>query len=406
MVALVDNNGSDSDFPAYTVQSGEPDNPITVRNFPCERPVFDMRSVSTPGNTMSVIVYAKSYWVIQGFEIIGGMVWLDYGPGANLTHDITIRRNNIHDVTAPGGINPGLIYIGRGGNPGGGPYNIYIMENKLHKIFDEDYPGIWDGIRDYIHYGAVTVQSRENYLGMEGGGNGFIQITGNEIFECPMALFFKNPMEGPIIVSHNVIHDVDIMGPFNASNISFVRNLVYDVDTGWFAGTDDDPAEIIPICGQDHVVEYNTFVGLDSIIEMGAGHGHSINNNIFFGLTGSASSTQWGTPAYLAQNRTLYDSVDPADSVLQDITSDNNCFISPHEEFLFVRRIVNVAEVGFNNPVTDFWTPIEAQAMFGYDLNSVFIQEDSEDAIFVNPAEHDYQLLNPGVCPGMGYLAE
>jgi len=142
-------------------------------------------------------------------------------------------------------------------------------------------------------------------------------------------------------------------------------------------------------------IEYNTFVGLNTLMGIVSGVNHNINNNIIFGLNGRKEGAVWDTPAYIAKGVEYPDDANPANSILQTITSDNNCFISPYQDFLFVQRHVGSA--------IEFYTCEEAKPVFGYDINSKFIYESDPKAIFVDPDKADYNLIDNSICPKMGY---
>jgi hypothetical protein len=401
MIAIHDFSGWASNTPAYNVQSGEEGRPVTVRNFPGELPVLDVNDFTQ----RAVVGSLKAHWVIQGFEIVGGNVNLSGGTDEEQTHDFTIRGNNIHDLTLDGGDNPGLVRIDRGDI--GGPYNIFIIGNEIHGIYDWEYPEQWDGVPDMQHFGAVTTLSRENYFGFDGGGTGYIRIEGNTIYHCPQAFFFKNPMAGPVEILDNVIHEVGSIGNMGAANVQMTGNLVYDVRSGWWAvgneGYEDE--RLHAIAGQDAVITYNTFVGLDGLLGVRCGTGHTITNNIFFGLTGMTGGANWDTPAYIKKTETFFDALAPADSILQQITSNSNCFITPGADFQFAARYLP-PEVTGTDWLVEHWNYEDASSTFGFDPDSTVIVESDPSVIFTDPAGSDYSLIDPSACPDMGVYAE
>ncbi len=90
--------------PKYTIPNGTAGNPITVKAYPGENPVFDRGAQQGTGVNIS----EKWYWVIDGFEMKGEVIYIWGGlTTARNTHDITIRNNEIHSVAATGGNNPG-----------------------------------------------------------------------------------------------------------------------------------------------------------------------------------------------------------------------------------------------------------------------------------------------------------
>ena len=157
------------------------------------------------------------------------------------------------------------------------------------------------------------------------------------------------------------------------------------------------------LAGQDAVIEYNTFVHLDGLFGIRCGTGHEVHNNIFFGLTGETTGAGWDTPSYVAKSETYHDSLDPADSILQQITSDNNCFVTPSTDFQAAARYLP-PEVTGADWLVEHYNRADALATFGFDPNSVVIIESDPAAFFTDPAAGDYSLLDPSRCPGMGHL--
>jgi hypothetical protein len=408
-ISIKDFSGWASNHPAYSIASGAENNPITVRNYPGETPILDLTDQrfdpGFPPNgevfKRAVTVGLKAYWVIEGFEIMGGIVNVEGGTQSAQTHDITIKNNNIHDIACDGGDNPGIVRIDRG--DWGGPYNIFIHGNKLHGIYDWEQPNQWDGVIDAQHFGAVTMLSRQSYLGFEGGGTGYIEIKNNEIYEVPQAFFFKNCTAGPVLIENNIIHDCGSLGTIVASNMHFVRNLSYNVDRGFRAmgnnsdGIMNDP-RLVAIAGQNATVEYNTFVGLDLLMSLWTGTGHTIRNNIFCGLNSRVQGANWDTPAYISKSEVYTDAENVAESLLQQVTSNNNCFISPHSDFQFASRYMPSG--------VEHYTYTQARNIFGFDPDSLIIIRSDPQSIFVDAAQSNFHLQDPSICPNMGYYAD
>ncbi|MFA6908662.1 MAG: right-handed parallel beta-helix repeat-containing protein [Patescibacteria group bacterium] len=390
----------------YTVNNGTSGNPITVRNYPGENPILDLNDsrfdLSIQGHT-AVEIREKSFWTVQGFEIVNGSIDLNSypsGPTANasLTHDIVIKENNVHDVTVTGGSNPGLIRINRGDT--GGAYNISIINNELHDFFDISSPGVWDNLPDEQHFGALTTISCQSYVNFECGGTGSIEFRGNHVYRVPQAFFFKNPAPGPVLIADNTIHDVSSLGTLITSNVTMHHNLVYGTDTGfWYVGRDgleSDP-RVYTVSGQNAVITNNTFIGLNGLLIINNGAGHTVERNIFFGMQGRVPGAGYDTPAYIKKSLVYPDPSATSQSILQDITSNTNCFISPYSDFQMVQRHANGS--------IEHYTRQQALATFGYDADSVFITQANDAAVFVNPSQNDYHLLDPSQCPDMGYYA-
>lgn len=388
MISIQDYWGST--IPKYTVRNGLPGQPITIKNYPGEVPMFTQTSH---------INIDKSYWTISGFDIDGSQEknTSDIYITGN-SHDIIIENNNIHDFVSYGGSgnNVGMIKIDRADK--GGAYNIFISNNKFHGMSDPSNPGVWHGVADFQHYGAVTVLSAQVYVNFAAGGTGYIEITGNEMYNLPQAFFFKNPMDGPIEIHGNIIHDSDTIALADASNVHFNHNLVYAVPDGfWGLGFQEstDP-NIEAIEGQNEIIQNNTFVGLNNIMNIGSGEGNVISNNIFFGMNGETTGAGWDTPAYISKSYVASDPVSPALSILQKTHSDQNCFITPSSDTLFVKRNWNTG-----NP-SEFDNYTTANRLYGFDTNSKFIIQSDPTKIFVSPSSNNYSLIDSGVCPDMG----
>ncbi len=405
-------------YPAYTVNSGTAEAPVTIKNYPGETPVLDCSGFTIYGAGSMVLpkavnIDSKCYWVIDGLEMEGGIINIS-GGGSNKsstnTHDITIENCNIHNVTVAGGNNPGLIRIDRA-DTSGGAYNIFIYNNKLHDL--SDWGCDWATTTDFAHFGAFTELSVEQIVGYSAGpGTRDITISGNEIYDCPQAFFFKKITPGPFLVQGNIIHDCQTLGVLCASNVSFIHNIVYDVPLGfWYVGSDLDyrPGDYNvdqAIAGNYETIEYNTFVGLNQLMSIWQGHSHTIMHNIIFGLTGITAGAGWDTPSYLqksydSQDASLTDTMTSLLYMPTNITSDYNGFISPNVTDF------QMAERQFPSPsfAVEHYNYSEALTAFGLDPDSVFVQQSDATRIFTDPADHDYTLKNPSQFPGMGYYA-
>lgn len=398
MIGLVDFSGWASNTPGFTVADGTEEDPITVKAYPDEAALLDV----TGWTSRAVSVGLKAFWIIEGFEIVGGMVNVGGGTEERQPHDITIRNNRIHDIIIDGGDNPGIVRIDRGDIQG--PYNIFIWENELYAIYDIDSPGQWQDVTDAQHFGAVTTLSRENYLGYDGGGTGYIEIIGNRMYHLPQVFFFKNPMYGPVEIRDNIIYDSGRLGIMGSANVHMAGNLVVGVEHGWWAVGNEGYADarLQAIAGQDAVIEYNTFVHMDSLLGIRCGTGHVVEHNVFFGMTGETIGAGWDTPSYISKTEVYNDTLDPADSILQQINTDNNCFVTPSPDLQIVARYLG-PEVTGADWVVEHYNRADALAAFGFDPSSFVIIESDPAAFFTDPAGLDYTLLDPSRCPDMGH---
>jgi peptidoglycan hydrolase-like protein with peptidoglycan-binding domain len=396
MMAILDDG-------SYTVKNGSANAPIIVKNYPNEIPVLS-------GADAKILIVLKSYWTIQGFDLDGSklnfpsQVYIGGGTQSAQTHDITIINNKFHDFITwnSSSNNVGMIKIDRG-DYDGGPYNINILNNTFHDMSDPANPGVWSGLSDMQHYGAVTVLSCQIYISYDCQGNGAIVISGNEIYHLPQALFFKNPMQGPITIQNNIIHDSDALGVMNASNATLKNNLVYNVPVGfWVVGDSGgiNDQRINSINGRNLVINNNTFVGLNLLLGIRDGTGESINNNVFFGLKGETQGADWNTTALIEKNiiDSSPDSLDPAQSALQQIHSDNNCYFVATPDAQIVSRYLPAVISLIGDVLIN-----QAQSIFGFDKNSKFTVETNENNVFVNPSSNNFNLINPSICSGAGY---
>lgn len=392
----------------YTVNNGTTGNPITVRNYPGEIPILDLNDSRFNAGTaqrMAVSIREKSFWTIDGFEILNGFIGLNHSPSGaspngNLTHDIVIKNNHIHHLTMESSENHGLIFLNRGDT--GGPHNISILNNHLHDFYDSAYPGQWmnTGVGG-IHLAALTTLSCQTYAGYNCGYTGAITFSGNTVYRVPQAFYFKNPSPGPVTISDNIIHDVESIGTLITSNVTMNHNLVYNTSMGWaYVGRDglsSTPNDFYAISGQNARITNNTFVNLNQLFGIVNGTNHVVTGNVFFGMRARAPGAGYDTTAYIKKSSTFPDPPNVTQSILQDITSNNNCFITPYADFQMVQR-----HVGSN---FEHYTRQQATSTFGFDSASVFITQENAASIFVNPAANNYQLINPAQCPDMGYYA-
>lgn len=399
MVALKDY--SKGTVPPFTVRDGLPDKPITLKNYPGEKPVFS-------GLHPNIHIHGKSYWVIEGLEIDGtingntlknadSLIHIDGGDGwGKETHDITIQNNDLHDLCTDPGSNPGVIKIDRGWQSGA--YSICIRNNHIY--------GVWSSGKQG-GYSGIAVLSAQKIEGYDQGGTGYIEITGNEMDHLPQVFLFKSAMVGPVEIHGNIMHDSGCLGKVNTSNMRFNHNLCYDIPQGfWRMGevvhSQCQPSSEPRMCaiyGQNAIVQHNTFVGLSGLMGIEFGTGHYISNNIFFGKGAPMKGANWGSVGYitkLAGEPDLSKPASPSTSILQMIHSDNNCFIVPDPDFVFVaRKWTDGTPLEFNDLAA-------AQKLYRFDRNSKLIVESNPAKIFKNPAAHDYRLIDPSICPGMG----
>lgn len=397
VVSITYHDGWGSPIDGYSLQDGTAAAPITFKAYPGERVVLDANGVGD----VAIYVYRKSHWIIEGFEIVGGMVNIVGAANFDQTHDITVRHNEVRDVTMDGGDNPGLIRIDRGTE--GGAYNIYIERNILHGIYDIASPGDWYNVADWQHFSALTVLSREQYLGVAGGGTGYIEMTGNILYELPMAFFFKNPMEGPTLIEGNYFFDTRRIGILSASNVTLRANLFDGVELGWMkvGGPSWGIPALDDLFGNRATIEYNTFVGLDVLMYIDSGVDHLIRRNVFYGLDGRTTGAGFETAAYLIKSEIAPDPLAASASILHQLVSDENCFVSPYNDWQFVMRRVPPDTGGW---LIDHYGYADGRSTFGLDPGSTFVRASSPTSVFTDPAGLDYSLRDTSGCPvDIGY---
>ncbi|MCX6749784.1 MAG: PGF-pre-PGF domain-containing protein, partial [Candidatus Pacearchaeota archaeon] len=398
MIAIRDFAGWATKIPAHKVASGTPGNPITIKNYPGEKPVLVMDN--NKRGIVGINIEYKSWWVIQGLEIANG------GIDIYESHDIWIKNNDIHGRYGESGFNNGLIYIQR--SDGSGIGNIYVHNNTLHDMYNLGCDGVIANTAScgQEHFSAVTTMSCEGYTGnLSCGGTKYVEIVNNTIYNIQQAFFFKNSMVGPILIEGNHIYHAGSMGIGLAANI-LVKNNLIETNGFWWTGHAAVSELVAPITGTNITIEHNTFVNSTFIFgRIERGFGQNIKNNVFFGLpTPTPTGPNWTAPAYIVKSYSYPDPIDETQSYLKQITSNDNCFITPIVNFHMAKRFYNSGSgiVSYNYT--------QAQSLFGWDKNSIFIQETDQNKVFTNPSAGDY-ILKAGssaekLCADMGISTE
>jgi hypothetical protein len=379
------------------VRDGLESAPITVTNYPGETPVLDASIFGT--SAAAVYIYQKQYWIVEGFEIVGGMILIQQSDGSR-SHDITLQNNEIRDLDAGTdlGVNQGIITINRSDPGFRGPYNFYIRNNIIHN----QHRGSSNWEESQIGcLGVLAVVSECGYDQDINACTGKVEFSGNIVYEVPRVFFFKTVAAGPMEIHDNIFHDSQIVGQFCAANAHIINNLFYRIPVGPYfdanANWDGVDGDVQNLEGSDAVIQNNTFVGLDRFVGIYRNGGHRIERNIFVGLPGTATD---GDGSYIAKSEYFPDPHPPdyAGSVLRTMTSNNNCFITPEANFLSVKRIWLDYPVEHLNPVQAM-----DEATFGFDIDSTFIVDTDPANIFVDPANNDYTVLDGHPCVDLGY---
>ena len=126
------------------------------------------------------------------------------------------------------------------------------------------------------------------------------------------------------------------------------------------------------IAGNNVIIEYNTFVGLNQLMSLWQEHSHTIEHNIIFGLTGTTS----GGTAFLTRAFWPNDTSSTATSNLhmpEIITSDHNGLITPNSSSFQMAYRESSSTV---SPAVHY-TYSQALATFGFDPHSVIVQNPS-----------------------------
>ncbi len=393
---------------SYAVRPGTEEAPILVRSFPGERACSDGAGGIRIGES-GMDGVDMAYWRIEGITLVGAPIEIGGGSGnaampINQVHDIMVRYNEVFAYVTPGGGNPGLVRVNRG--DGGGPYEIRIQANILHDLVPIDPDGVqrdWSTTNDTQHFGAVTTLSCETYLGPGCGGNGSVYIEGNHIYRVPQAFFFKNPARGPVVIQGNVVHDIRALGQWSPSNILLENNLFHGgaglARIGGTGGPVED--EVFERLGHNLTVRNNTFVGFDQVIEFRIfASGHTIHGNVVQGLAIPYAERGWNNMGFVFQAQSWIRPDTAArieDSQLaRDNDFDDNCFVTPVEDFLAYGRR---RRTDSGTDLTHL-TLAQARERLGFDVASDRVDDPS--AVFEDFAAGNYRVRSDGPCAGRG----
>ena len=378
----------------YDVASGTEAAPIIVRSFPGERACSAGAGFISVGSLGS----ESAWWRFENLTLREAGIFIGGGSSAETqTHDIVIVNNEVYGLAIAGGDNPGLIRINRGDF--GGPTRISVESNILHDLvpIDNSVVGSWDTTADAQHFGAVTTISCEEYLGIECGGTGSVQIRNNHIYRVPQAFFFKNPSAGPYQIDGNVIHHTQRLGGWVASNITFENNLIYEASGIGFGTGANYSGELFERAGHSLTVRNNTFVGLNALVSFKSyATGHTVRGNIIQGLELSLTKDKtWDNVGYIAET---------IGSEITDVTKsqlasgndfDDNCFVTSTEDFIAYGRRYSGGGGGL-----DHLSLTQTRDMLGYELTSLVVTNPQN--VFENFKNGDYRTSNGGACGTRG----
>ena len=334
----------------------------------------------------------------QTGHMIGAVTTLsnqDYdGFDVNGTGYIEIINNTFHDI-------PNAFFFK---NPAAGP--IVIRGNTLYNTNMLGY----DAASNVLMENNVVYNVSGGFSGVGRPPYSVAGIGGNNIFTRTSGAWTA----GSLVNQKATFYDASYrkLGPFNVTNnTNTTLALAGDATTAVTLG---DP-RMDTIAGQNITIINNTFIGLLEILGIeGGGTGHHAFNNIIFGLTqrigGQGTGCCSDNPAYIKRTYAWLDPLNPSQSTLQNVTSNNNCFITPtpYNDIEFTMRVLP-PEVTGGATFVEHSNYTTARSVFGFDPGSVFIGESNAANVFTNPATNDY-TLKPGSaaatqCSAMGAYA-
>jgi parallel beta-helix repeat protein len=341
-------------FAFYSFRSGSPGNPITIRNYPGERPVFT-----------NVLELSNDYHAISGLEFSGTYLEL------TVARNTTIRNSHFHDASNVCSNNVGGIRL-YGNSISSGPENTLIENNTIHDNYDHTAGSSWTantgvfncaGIK--VAHGAVNVTIRNNtiynnpagiHLKYNGEGRG-MQIVNNTFFNASWAVYSSN------------------------DNWNFSRNVVYDTTVGIAVEGRTGTGQL---SGFNVTVEYNTFVNNSQSIEISSGN-TSVRNNILYNP--AVSCIGFNVPCSIMIYDGFYSDGGFAGPNLNPLTMDSNCYYTPG----------NIYRWGHDGSGNQYYNLTQVRSLFSKELAGVFA-----DPLFVNVAARNYRLQSGSSCAAMG----
>jgi hypothetical protein len=421
-IPIMDWNGwpfNTTAMPAFNVRSGEPGKPITIRNYPGERPVLDMNGAATFNGAF---VYGKSHWTIQGFEFARGIIIIEGGTNVSLNpHHIAILENHFHDAVVDGGANVGFIKIDEADR--GGPYNIVIAKNKFERLYPKDSPTNWSG-GSSVNVGAISVVSCTGYPSRGGyscGGIGRLEILENDISQMANYFHFKNPSYGPFILRKNRLHDGKSIGKMSAANVLFEYNTVFNTTGGpGSMGTSNLSFETGDACMREITASYslwryNTFSGIGGLFTgVRSAYFNTAYRNVIVArneadATGGIAIISGSFRARQEMGE-LDELIFYSDKLLDSFNTRENLLFVKSANFNAInwsvaREVVSGGSRTQNASAIQNYTIAQAQEKFEtIEVDSIVREQRDPSVIFVNHATGDYRLLpalhSPNWCAG------
>jgi pectate lyase-like protein len=417
---------------AYIRQSGEEGSPITFKAYPGELPVLDLYLVNPECDPQSLDDCARDafhvrgadYIRISGFEIVHGSIVV--GGNSRYTW---IEDNHIHDLLTDRD-NNGLIMLYF-------TQFAYIRNNHLHDTYSRSIPDGSDGWmlnetkdhHDAQHNGCITTLSGDIYVGYDHETSGPFEFTGNNIHDCPVHLFIKNP-QGQMVngdgvniwVKDNFFHGAGRLGQHvNAANMLFENNLFKDIPgisqmgTDEYYDEDNNLSMINEISTRNMEFRNNVFSLTPSIVNMW-GQGFLLANGVFsqepedkfkFYNNVVVIESTAATPGEMGWNQAGYifsnsyggqiDTDPTVSKTLSRIDSQNNCFInSEGDNIAFLKHWFNGSET-----ITGY-SHSDAQTLYGINGAGDLFPSDTNPAThFTDPGNNDYSILPGSPCSGI-----
>ncbi len=423
---------------AYIQRGGTAGHPITFKAYPGESPVFDMYLVNpefdqnqagdpitnpVDSPDFAFEVRNADYIVISGLEIIHGIVQVDIS-------DYTwIENNYIHDLLSDRD-NNGLVIL----------YfteHAYVNNNHLHDAYQRsisDGNGGWmvNNIYrndDAQHNGCITTLSGDTYEGYGVDSSGPFEFVSNDIHDCPVHLFIKNP-QGQLVngdginllIKNNYFHGSGYLAEwFEAANVVFENNLFKGIDGIMSLGGPEETggmSMINEIKARNITFRNNVFTSVSRVVQM-QGQGYLLANGIYstamadklkfqnnIVVVNSASvpgSMGWNQAGYIFGNGYI-GMVDPNSTLpsktLSRIYSTNNCYINQQgTNMAFLKHWVNGSEsiTGYSHST--------AQTAYGINgAGDLFPTDTSLSTHFTNPNTNDFSVKAGSPCAGISNI--
>jgi pectate lyase len=424
---------------AYVRRSGAPGRPITFKAYPGELPVLDLQSINPEYDPTSLDdgpndafhLWMAENIVISGFEIRHGSI------AVSSSDHVWIEDNHVHDLLRNRD-NNGLVMLMSA-------QYVYVRNNSLHDTYSRMIPddsGGWvlnttrDGY-DAQHNGCITTMSGDIYVGYGNETSGPFELSGNDIHDCPVHLFIKNPQGEMVnedgvnlLVKDNRFHgDGQLAIWFEASNVLFENNLFEDVSGISGLGSEEFVDEggaytvLNEIAARHVVFRHNVFSRTDMVAII-RGQGFLLANGIYSTapedklvfhdnvvvIDDDAASTGgemgWNQAGFVFSN-SYAGQIDPPDATrsktLSRIDSQANCFVNRHGAGLaFLKHWVNGSDsiTGYDRTAS--------QSVFGVSGSGDLFPSDTAAAThFTDPSRGDYSIRPSSPCaqiPGVGLL--